>query len=455
MRTTFVNKENGNSSLILIFAGWSADSSLFSDIRRKGWDTAVVHDFSGLDFDNSILDNYSTVYLYAWSLGVFAASKSVAAEKITAAFAVNGTLKPVDDIYGIPVAIYDGTEQNLSDKNLQKFRRRMFSSSTLFNDKLQSFTKVNDIDNLRHQLRLIKNETLNQPKSLLKWGKAYIGNDDRIIPPANQYEAWKKEETEIIRLNESHYVDLMDIIDATIPDSTEVGKHFTRALPSYNRHASAQKVMAEHLAGILDKSVFTKNPSVLEIGPGSGAFTRLYSPIIKPGSVDFVDVADIPAFKIADEEHYHICDAEEFLRTTAKKWDIVLCAATMQWFVNPEEFIRNVASVLNPGGLFLASSFLPGNLSELDAIRPAPLLYPSKNRLTEWMNQNFGITEIKDESIKLEFDSFRQLLMHLRHTGVGAAGKLAGNKSVFRHSDIRSLTYRAVYLKGEKQTSAT
>lgn len=71
------------------------------------------------------------------------------------------------------------------------------------------------------------------------------------------------------------------------------------------------------------------------------------------------------------------------------------------------------------------------------------------------MNQNFGITEIEDESIKLEFDSFRRLLMHLRHTGVGAAGKLAGNKSVFRHSDIRSLTYRAVYLKGEKQTSAT
>ena len=93
----------------------SLTGSLYQDIEITGWDVAVVYDYSDLSVDLSFLEGYNTVWLFAWSLGVRMAAASLPPEKITAAFAINGTLSPVSDTEGIPPKIYNATADNLDE----------------------------------------------------------------------------------------------------------------------------------------------------------------------------------------------------------------------------------------------------------------------------------------------------------------------------------------------------
>ncbi len=126
MKHEFVKKAD-NPRLILIFAGWGMDANPFRHISRPGYDTLVVWDYRDLYADWSFVANYDEIVLIAWSMGVYAASKTIHSidHLITAKIAVNGTMMPVDDLHGIPVGVYEGTTATLDDRNLRKFFRRM------------------------------------------------------------------------------------------------------------------------------------------------------------------------------------------------------------------------------------------------------------------------------------------------------------------------------------------
>ena len=125
MRQVFTHKNPRNRRLLLVFTGWSSDERFFAGFAPEGWDVMVCSDYETLDFDSRLIDGYSTVYLFAWSLGVAAVAASLPEGKIAAAVAVNGTLWPADDMRGIPESIFKATEANLDERNLRKFRRRI------------------------------------------------------------------------------------------------------------------------------------------------------------------------------------------------------------------------------------------------------------------------------------------------------------------------------------------
>ena len=68
MKCEFLHKE-GSSRLILIFSGWSTDMEFYSHISHPGWDVAVVSGYTDFDFPTEILDSYTTISLFAWSMG--------------------------------------------------------------------------------------------------------------------------------------------------------------------------------------------------------------------------------------------------------------------------------------------------------------------------------------------------------------------------------------------------
>ena len=109
MKVEFIHKAKENSRLILIFTGWSAEPRLHANVSHDTWDVAVVYDYSDLTLPDAILDGYYTVYVFAWSLGVFAAERTLDPRRITAAYAINGTPVPVSDSHGIPGEIVLGT----------------------------------------------------------------------------------------------------------------------------------------------------------------------------------------------------------------------------------------------------------------------------------------------------------------------------------------------------------
>lgn len=448
MKIEYIRQDPENTSLILIYAGWSTGPSLYNDVRMTGWDTAVIYDYDNLDLDFSFLDSYSTIWLFAWSLGVRIAATTLPADKITAAYAINGTLDPVDDKEGIPTAIYYGTADNLDPRNLKKFRRRMSPDTDTFRHLFDNDFSKEEIDSLKKQLYLIG--SLDVPVSKLPWRRAYIGTDDKIFPPANMERSWQRFGVEIIKVPEAHYIPLPEIVKSVIPDFNLIAKRFGQAHKTYDENAVAQKLIIDTLIKYLDTAGIPAGAKILEIGPGTGMFTRKYAGLLKPSEVHFVDIATLRPMNIAGKERYFRQDAEKWIRDCNEKYDCILSASTIQWFANIPEFLHNCGKSLKPGGKILLSSFAPGNLGELDALRPSPIHYHTPEEYRYWLGKYFADINISEEEIRLDFPSPRQLMMHLKHTGVAGSAP-SPHVSPTSLRNIRAITYRPVYISATRR----
>ncbi|MDE7116742.1 MAG: methyltransferase domain-containing protein, partial [Muribaculaceae bacterium] len=165
--------------------------------------------------------------------------------------------------------------------------------------------------------------------------------------------------------------------------------------------------------------------------------------------IDFVDIAPVQPMHLAQTERYFCEDAEKWVRLAEEKYDCILSSSTIQWFANIPEFINSCSRLLRPGGVILVSSFTQGNLGELDSLRPSPIHYHSPEEYRKWFERNFDDTAVLTEEITLRFSSPRELMMHLKHTGVGGSAPSPGiSPSVLRAID--RITYRPVYISATK-----
>lgn len=445
--------------LILIFAGWSTTPEFYSSLVRKGWDTLVVYDYSDSTFDTAWLDGYETIYLYAWSLGVFMASGVLDNAKITAAYAINGTLTPVDDSCGIPQAIYTGTMENLSERNLMKFRRRMAGTKEnyerLTSTSENTIERYLTIEGLQNQLRFIA-ESVCTPSPIanpIRWRRAYMAQEDAIFPYQNQLNAWEKEGVPTVSLEEPHVPDFNAILRETIPQPELIGKSFEKASSTYDDTASAQAHIAETLAAKIREAGISKCDRIVEIGPGTGLLTRKYAQFIKAAEVVFIDLATMPAYALFDNEVYIQGDAEEVMhhQLQPESADAIVSASVLQWFVNPRRFIANAAKILKKGGTLILSTFGEDNMKELNGIRRG-LHYPSVAELTQWLGEYFKEVEVSEERIIIPFTDGRRLLLHLKHTGVSGSFSKAPETPLrlTSLSSINSLTYHPIYIVARK-----
>lgn len=437
MKFEFTHRSPGNSRLILVFAGWSTGPALYADIRREGWDVAVCHGFTSFTFPDGVLEGYSTVVVYAWSLGVFAASRALAGRHVTAAYALNGTERPCDDSEGIPPAIYEGTLAGLDRRNLTKFRRRMMESGEQMRRVSEMLDAEADIAALQHELRTIADEQARPfaTEAPLCWRKVFIAGSDRIIPTEAQLRHWRSHTSrpEIVNLDSPHYYPLSKIVDATLPAPERVGERFRAAFDTYDANAEAQRRTAVRLTGMLSGDYGADSLAgggaahpvdVLEIGACSGLFSRMYAPVLRPERITFVDLFEPPhPFGVAPSETYIAADAERWIESVPDcSFDMILSASTIQWFADLERFLHEARRVLRPGGRLLCGSFAKGNLRELDGVRPSPLLYRTRSEVAAMLAGIFPDSEVTEDEFRLEFVSPREALLHLKLTGVAGSG---------------------------------
>lgn len=458
MKVEFINREENNTRLILVFAGWSTGVEVARNVKFRGWDVAVVHDYSDLTLDTSFLNSYYTVYLFAWSLGVYCAGPTLPADRITAAFAINGTPTPVSDTHGIPTSIYLGTADQLTERTLEKFRMRMAGSRENFailKGWKPEFSE-DEVENLRQQLYLIHSHSegtslygTNSPDTL-PWVRVFISEKDRIFPAENMERAWGESEAEIIKLDAHHFLPLETVIGSVISDTDKVAYNFEKASISYDTHAIAQYKIATELAELLKANISGACDNLLEIGCGTGLFTHEYARFLHPERATFVDIAKAGPFCIAQEEIYFQEDAELWIQRQQDTWDAIVSASAIQWFADIPRFLKECHRCLSKDGVLCISTFRPGNLDELDTLRPTPLLYPDAAKLRNVLEKYFEHVEIHEDDIKVEFRSFRDMLIHLKHTGVAGSAS-SGNGSIKKFENLRSLTYRPIYILATKK----
>lgn len=247
-------------------------------------------------------------------------------------------------------------------------------------------------------------------------------------------------------------------------EKEHIRNRFTKALSSYDDHAFAQQQIHARLIDLLQQTGRNVFPRVLEIGCGTGGFTRNLAAYCHTDEWVLNDLCcdDSPVRHYLP--HARVCyiqgDAEQ--THFEGMFDLVASASCIQWFTDPEAFICRISALLRPGGMLLLNTFGRCNLQEIKAVAGKGLSYPDLAHIRQWIPRDMELCVLKEEEIVLYFHTPLLVLKHLKYTGVTATasecwtpGKLQHfcseyNRLYTEGTNVK-LTYQPVYLLAIKK----
>jgi malonyl-CoA O-methyltransferase len=233
-----------------------------------------------------------------------------------------------------------------------------------------------------------------------------------------------------------------------------IRQRFAKNLNTYNDNARIQKAMAERLVSFIDN----KNPKqILEIGCGTGLLTEIISEKISFEEYianDIVEDCEEYIKNINSQIEFVSGDIEQAILSSDKKYDLIISNASFQWVENLKEFVEVLISKLNNGGTLLFSTFSKENYREVHRVMGKSLEYFSKKDLEEMFEKYSPY--IEEEIRIMAFKTPKEILQHMRSTGVNAIEALSWTKTDMQKfengynnycSGRPTLTYNPIYVK--------
>ncbi|MBU4486549.1 MAG: malonyl-ACP O-methyltransferase BioC [Candidatus Delongbacteria bacterium] len=256
-------------------------------------------------------------------------------------------------------------------------------------------------------------------------------------------------------------------------DKALVKERFKKSmsLTSYDKNASVQSIMAEHLLKELE--LFSKGRSfkkIFELGAGTGILTRKILSVYNPEifiTNDLVEDSEKYIKSIIDSyskpcRYDFISGDIEKITEYPKNIDLVISNATIQWLADIKLFFRKLAANISKGTMIAFTTFGPDNLLEFNKVNSSRLKYTGIDDIREMLKNEFEIYKIKDEHLKLEFDLPVGVLRHLRVTGVTGISRISWTKKQLEEFTMNyiknfgsgngvTLTYNPIYLIGKRK----
>lgn len=421
---------SGYRRLILFFAGWGVDHTLFAELSKPGYDILVVYDYRSDDFDMRAIEGYDELCVLAWSLGVWHADRFIALHSelpFTRCIAVNGTLRPIDDNYGIPPRIYDLTALLPDQRSLLKFYRRICGGQAGM-DALMPSLPQRSVDELRDELLAVRTSitTNDAPIDTSNWDEIYLSDNDLIFPFANMQQAWADAAPRIRVIKDgNHAIDFARLIGNAFVDKDLVGGRFASAASSYEREAEVQRKVAQTLLSCAT-NLPTRNIAALEIGSGTGVLTKMYLPQLSSSAVTLWDLTPATISPVnGNSINIRSCDAEIALRQTPDaSLDMVFSSSTIQWFNSPRRAISEIVRILRPGGTAYISCYIDGTIPQLAQLPAASAMhYPQVDDVLDSLKD--ADYQSLSRQFDLTFNSASAALAHMRATGVNSLARTA------------------------------
>lgn len=184
MNYKWLNKKN-NTKLIIFFNGWGMDDCVVKHLDFEDYDLLMFYNYNNIHttFDFNLLDSYEETNIVSWSMGVMVASL-FSQINATKKVAINGTLKPIDEKYGIHPKVYDLTIKGFNEKGREKFVSSMFENKEQIKN---IFFSERELSEQHKELISLKSII---PNFDFKYDKIYISENDKIIPTKSQIEFW-------------------------------------------------------------------------------------------------------------------------------------------------------------------------------------------------------------------------------------------------------------------------
>lgn len=237
-------------------------------------------------------------------------------------------------------------------------------------------------------------------------------------------------------------------------DKSLVKKRFEKSLKTYDENAVIQKIMAEKLITLFNKTDFN---SVLEIGCSTGVLTKELTSKIKFNQYFANDI--VPK---SEEYFKQIVPNGVFISGDIEKselpnnFDLIISNACFQWLNSFENTVENLYNKLNDGGILAFSVFGDENLKEIKSIFNIPNKFYSLEDLKKIFSK-YNVIKFEEEKHQLYFDSPLDVLKHLKYTGANALQHYKMTKSklkmfedkyneLYKKNDKVFLTYNPVYI---------
>lgn len=214
--------------------------------------------------------------------------------------------------------------------------------------------------------------------------------------------------------------------------------NFNKKFSTYDKNALVQKDVANKLIKFLQESRIGKEKKVLEIGCGTGIFTKEFIKEFSPKSLILNDIYDVQEYlKDISYEEFLLGDIESL---ELPKSDMVISSSVFQWVKDFPKVIEKISKSTNEVGF---SIYLDGNLEEIKEHFGVSLKYLTLDNLVEILTSLFSKVKWKQETIELNFSTPLEALRHLKNTGVTGFDRSTVEK--IRSYKKTSLTYSVGY----------
>ena len=229
-------------------------------------------------------------------------------------------------------------------------------------------------------------------------------------------------------------------------DKNLIQEKFSKSIDFYDDNAIIQELMARKLISLLP---FRKYENILEIGSYSGVLTKKIVEKFEFNSYLALDIVD--SFNkiraLSNKITFTQIDVEKF--QTNQKFDLIIANASLQWCEDFNGTIEKLKSYLNKDGILAITTFANDNFYEIKKAFNIGLKYKTISELENLFNPAQIIQEIHT----LQFKNSKELLKHIKLTGVNALTNeklsVAEIKKALHilESDFQNkLTYKPIYI---------
>ena len=212
--------------------------------------------------------------------------------------------------------------------------------------------------------------------------------------------------------------------------------NFEKQFKNYDYNAITQKKVAEKLLTFIDNS--EKYDTILELGCGTGIFTKALCENLKFNHLDLNDIFNTQEF--FKDIRYRNFFIENMELLELKNYSLIVSSSAFQWVDDLETLIQKISK--NTSQLIF-SIYSKGNLIEILNHFGVSLNYKSTNEIYKILKKYYTFVEFQEDELVLEFPTPLKALKHLKETGV--TGFSSSSYSLTKSFKSTLLTYKVSY----------
>jgi len=252
-------------------------------------------------------------------------------------------------------------------------------------------------------------------------------------------------------------------------DKDLIACRFLRSLSTYEHAAIVQRHMAEQLVAELGAvSGADRFDRVLELGCGTGLLTERLIARCRPCRLVLNDLVRACA-KTADRARQRNPHLDvQFLPGDMESLDfphpqdLIVSNAVFQWAADPQALLARMAALLRDGGILGVATFGPSNLREVTRLTGLSLAYRTAKQWQTNLAAHYEVISVREDVQTLRFHSPREVLRHLKETGVNALDGRPWSRAritdfcrayeaTFAQQDEVPLTYHPIIITARKR----